>query len=97
MDAIRLKQIQGTIKTFNELVPIGSIVTRINDFGKPIVTKTRTVAWALGDGHIVVSCEGQYGTAICLKRIIVHPIQVPVESEPGEHRLYTEYEGEPDA
>ncbi len=62
MDTLKQQQTEGFLKEFNERVPIGTTVTRINDAGEPILTKTRTFAWALGHGQVVVSCEGQYGT-----------------------------------
>ncbi len=97
MSTLKQQQIEGTIKAFNKLVPVGSVVTRIDDFGKPILTKTRTEAWLLPHGQIVVSCEGQYGTAIILERIIVHPIQPEIDAKPGKHTIFTEYEGDNEA
>ena len=50
-------------KDFNEKYPVGSPVyfypIALED--ERIETKTRTPAWALGSGHVVVSVEGRSG------------------------------------
>lgn len=46
---------------FNEAFPVGSDVIYTDDFGKEHKTKTRSVAWALGHGDVVVSIEGKSG------------------------------------
>lgn len=46
---------------FNQSFPVGSDVIYTDDFGKEHRTKTRSEAWALGHGDVVVSIEGKSG------------------------------------
>lgn len=52
-----------TVAEWNERHPVGSLVLAwpgTRD-AEPLVTQTRSVAWALGDGHPVVAVEGRAG------------------------------------
>jgi hypothetical protein len=52
-----------TAKEFNALYPVGTRVVAYPDsrLGRALVTVTRTEAWTLGHGAVVVSVEGYAG------------------------------------
>lgn len=71
------------VDTFNQRHPVGTPVhaypgTRDD---KPLVTRTRTEAWLLGDGTPVVKVEG-YAGGIALTHI---DVVVPDETDSGDH------------
>lgn len=59
-------------KEFNEKLPVGSAVIYEDDFGEKHNTFTRTPAWTLGHGEVVVSLEGRSG-GYSLERIGTRP------------------------
>ena len=48
-------------EAFNSTFSVGDSVIYTDDFGKEHKTKTRTMAWTLGHGDVVVSIEGKSG------------------------------------
>lgn len=57
------------VETWNASYPVGTPVTVTKDDGTKIETKTRSIAWALGDGTPVVMLEGISGGYL-LSRVV---------------------------
>ena len=59
-----------TADRFNTENPIGTPVRYfpIKGVGESIVTKTRSEAWALGHGEVVVKIEGRAG-GVCISHL----------------------------
>lgn len=77
---------------WNALWPAGSEIELVNDFGKVEATRTRSEAWQLGHGAIVVLVEGRTG-GYDLSRIIpvarpVVAVAQPIEAEPNGGNVY---------
>ncbi len=54
-------EIQMNADEFNQKFLVGSDVIYTDDFGNEHKTKTRSAAWTLGHGDVVVSIEGKSG------------------------------------
>lgn len=73
------------LQEFNAAFPSGSDVIYTDDFGKEHATKTRSEAWALGHGGVVVLLEGRSG-GYDIDRIKAAP------TETKEERAFTDSE-----
>jgi len=52
---------ESVVQEWNELYPPGTKIELTNDDGEVELTKTRSIAWLLGDGTPVVSVDGRSG------------------------------------
>jgi hypothetical protein len=54
-------QLEKQCADFNRQCPIGTEVHLVDDFGKVSHTRTRSIAWVIGDHTAVVNVEGISG------------------------------------
>lgn len=64
----------GLVEAWNSQYSSGTPVVVIQDDGSQVISKTRSIAWALGHGEAVVSYEGRSG-GYALSRVI--PMTTP--------------------
>ncbi|MBK6942054.1 MAG: hypothetical protein IPH13_17890 [Planctomycetes bacterium] len=69
------------MRDFNKRIPVGTPVRYypVADRSEFIETKTRSDAWALGDGSVVVKIEGRAGGVH-----IDHVFRLPVNATSGQ-------------
>lgn len=61
------------LETVEEGTPVGTAVVLIKDDGRAFLTKTRSIAWELGGGHLVVKVEGVTGGYLASRCHILLP------------------------
>jgi hypothetical protein len=67
---------ENACAVFNRDIPTGSPVWLILDNGERLSTKTRSVAWQLGDGSPVVLVEGKTG-GWHIERVVLRTTEAP--------------------
>src|SRR5580693_6402838 len=77
---------EALVRLFNDFLPIGAPVLRIDDLGHRHKTETRSPAWVMASGHAVVQVKGLPG-CFALERIEVDLERLTLAFTPVEREF----------
>jgi hypothetical protein len=73
MRGMRPEVAEAIAKTWNAHWPVGTKVTLIRDLGDQVETRTRSEAWVVGGGTVLIKLDGISGGYL-LERVVAHAL-----------------------